>query len=188
MENMMEKTICKITGKEFNSLRGFLNHLRTLKMTSKEYYDKYIKIDGEDICKCGNQKTYQNFKYNKFCPDKNCPSLIEIRNCAVSKRFTGNDRKEKIGGVFDLEQNIVLIIPSRIEVRKNKLDGCKKLLDWAISSQASKDCNNSFVAIYDEGSTTIRIGVESSDSKCRGSSRILEECDIVWSMVKAIAA
>lgn len=58
------------------------------------------------------------------------------------------------------------------------------MLDWAISSQAS-NVAQPFVAIYDEGSTTILLGVESNDSKCRGSSRILEECDIVWSSVKA---
>lgn len=91
--------------------------------------------------------------------------------------------------MMEKTKSIILVIPSLIEVRKNRLDGSKKLLDWAISSQASKESNNApFVAIYDEGSTTILLGVESSDSKCRGSSRILEEHDIVWSSPKVLAA
>jgi hypothetical protein len=41
--------------------------------------------------------------------------------------------------------------------------------------------------MYDEGSTTILLGVESSDSKCRGSVRSIAECDIVWSSMKVEA-
>lgn len=58
----------------------------------------------------------------------------------------------------------------------------KNLLNWAISSQASY---NSLV-VFDEGSTTIRKGVESSDSKSRTS--LLREDDIVWSDMKVSAA
>lgn len=90
------------------------------------------------------------------------------------------------GGVFDSNKNIILAIPTKRELRKNKLDGMKNLLDWAISSQASNH-NEPHVLMYDEGSTTILYGVESSDSKCRDSQRILRECDIVWSSVKAEA-
>lgn len=82
------------------------------------------------------------------------------------------------------KQDIIVVVPSGREARKRKLEGSKNLLDWAISSQASNHMQP-FVAMYDEGSTTILLGVESSDSKCRGSSRILEERDIVWSSVKA---
>lgn len=76
---------------------------------------------------------------------------------------------------------------SKSEARKGKLERSKKLIDWAISSQASNH-QEPFVLMYDEGSTTILYGVESSDSKCRGSQRNLRECDIVWSTVKIVAA
>jgi len=336
---------CAITGKEFKTLRGFLNHLRTLKMSSKDYYDKFVKKEGEEICECGGLRKYDNWQYSKYCGQK-CPINIENRLNAVRLRYIGLDREEKIkkfvskrgivdnnlnkrnetlrkkaeslgltlheyyslhakkgaasvtleakalatekamhtkaknnnfgckscykeyvlfgntikvqgyepfildylsnilgpnelqaggkniecikymlnskqkmyfpdakmfdtivevkstftyennkadvyakiGGTFDLNKNIILVIPTIAEVRKNKLEGSKKLLDWAISSQASKDMQQPYVAIYDEGSTTILIGVESSDSKCRGSLRTLRECDIVWSSVKAEAA
>ena len=61
----------------------------------------------------------------------------------------------------------------------------KNYLNWAISSRVPKlNCE----ILYGEGSTTILYGVESNDSKCRGSSRTLEERDIVWSPVKIGAA
>jgi hypothetical protein len=77
----------------------------------------------------------------------------------------------------------VLIITSKSEARKGKLDGSKKLLDWAISSQAS-NLDSGLIIKHEEGSTTILCGVESSDSKCRGSLRQIREQDIVWSPVK----
>lgn len=93
---------------------------------------------------------------------------------------------EKIGGCFQNNKNVILITPTKSEVRKGKLESSKKLIDWAISSQASNH-KEPFVLMYDEGSTTILYGVESSDSKCRGSQRNLRECDIVWSAMKIAA-
>jgi len=343
----MDIITCCITGKKFSKLRGFCNHLRGLGITTRQYYDKYIKSIDEGICVCGKPTSWASWGYNKWCSNM-CPLLKDIRIESVKSRFqglVGEDKKrqaiekrgyvdpniskrretiatkcqdkgisineyysnhskhnaasmtkqqreertlkrmrtvtntgrlggrsyyklytlfgeqvivqgyeprildylqtttnrselmvangkkiqpikynsvsgtrmyfpdmvlkhfivevksdytfqqhranvfEKIGGVFDSYQNIILVIPSRTEVRKNILDGTKTLLDWAISSQASKDASNQpFVAVYDEGSTTILIGVESNDSKCRGSSRILEERDIVWSPMKIGAA
>lgn len=343
----MEKIKCCITGKEFDSLRGFLNHLRTQKMTSKEYYDTYVMQENENICECGNLRIYGNWKYSKYCGQK-CPANIENRLDGVRNTYLGDDREEKlktrnikrgkvdinlekrrstlknkaeklgltpteyysqhakngargisqekkleytlqgmetkakrnnfggksgyvdyvlfdkvisvqgyepivldylqeklsndklfaggksvgyvkyyendkkrsyfpdakifedtyievkskftyekalsniyakVGGVFDEGKNILIVVLSKQEVLKNKLDGLKNLLDWAISSQASKDkATIPYVAIYDEGSTTILYGVESNDSKCRGSFRTLRECDIVWSSVKVEAA
>lgn len=86
---------CAVTNKEFKTLRGFLNHLRTLKMSSEEYYVKYVKLPNEEICSCGNIKVYNGWKYNKYCSDQ-CVDCISNRNEAVSKRFKGEDREEKI--------------------------------------------------------------------------------------------
>lgn len=108
----------------------------------------------------------------------------------VKSEYTFNLHREnvyeKICGVFDQGKNIIVVIPSKFEVRKGNLEGSKKLLDWAISSQASNH-QQPHVLMYDEGSTTILYGVESSDSKCRGSDRVLTEQDIVWTSVKAEA-
>lgn len=154
----------------------------------------YFQIMLDEKTLIANGKSIGYFKYNSkdgehmYFPDMIIPNfIVEVKSC-----YTFEQNKEnvynKIGGIFSKDKNLLLVIPSISEVRKNKLDGTKRLLDWAISSQASKDYTNTpFVAIYDEGSTTILIGVESNDSKCRGSSRILEERDIVWSILKDIA-
>lgn len=192
--------------------------MRTVSETGKfggrSYYKQY-KLFGEDVIVQGyepkilnylqtittreelnvaNGRKIEHIKYNSvsgkriYFPDMLLMQyVVEVKSDYTYQQHKANVF-EKVGGVFDKDQSMLIVIPSRTEVRKNKLDGTKKLLDWAISSQASKDApQHPFVAIYDEGSTTILIGVESNDSKCRGSSRILEECDIVWSAVKAAA-
>ena len=125
-------------------------------------------------------------KQRLYYPDAKLKNfLVEVKSTYTFNKHRENVF-EKIGGVFDANESIIIVIPSTEESRKGRLEGTKILLDWAISSQASKE-EQPFVAFYDEGSTTIQIGVESSDSKCRGSSRVLEERDIVWSSVKAEA-
>lgn len=341
---MSDLIVCKITGKEYNTLRGFLNHLRTLKLSSKEYYDKYLKIIGEGVCYCGKQTKFNNFKYNKYCSDV-CACKSDEKREIIRNKFLGEYGQEKLKyftekrkgvdnnlekrkntiaekctflGVSEFEyysnqgkksflsmsrvqveertkksmdtrhkngkmsgrsyykpydlfgesisvqgyepivldylsenykefgivaggkpfciryfcsetnsfrlyfpdiqlkkmnlfvevkseytykkhkqnthdkmlgclgygSSVVLLILTGKEMRNHKLDGYKKLLDWAISSQASN--HTPIWYMYDEGSTTILEGVESNDSKCRDS--YLRECDIVWSSAKVEAA
>lgn len=87
---------CEITGKEFQTLRGFLNHLRKFDLTSKEYYDKYMKKDGEDICNnCGvGTCKYKAFSYAPYCSTK-CAKTSEEHIKAVSSRFKGENGEEK---------------------------------------------------------------------------------------------
>lgn len=53
---------CLICNKEYNNRTGFCNHInRKHGLTKKDYYDKYIKQDGEGICKykdCTNNTTF----------------------------------------------------------------------------------------------------------------------------------
>ncbi len=104
----------------------------------------------------------------------------------VKSEYTFSMHREetfaKLGSVLMENKVAVLVIPNKSESRKRKLDGSKKLIDWAISSQASN--LDGCIIKYEEGSTTILCGVESSDSKCRGSLRQIREQDIVWSSVK----
>ena len=87
--------ICKICNLEFTSPNSLLNHVRfehNIKK-SKEYYDTYLKSEGEDICKtpgCNNITRYKTlgFGYQKHCSyrcstldpnviNKNLNSVIE---------------------------------------------------------------------------------------------------------------
>lgn len=80
---------CQITKKQFLSMRSFLNHLRTLKISSKEYYDLFHKKDDEGFCYCGKKTSYHGFSYKKYCSSSCSTKSIEHRN-AVSKRFITN--------------------------------------------------------------------------------------------------
>lgn len=62
--------ICKICNKEFKTIFSFTGHLRNHSMTSKQYYDKYVREEGEGICPtCGKETNFNSFTegYHKFC-------------------------------------------------------------------------------------------------------------------------
>jgi hypothetical protein len=62
--------ICKICNREFKTIFSFTGHLRNHSMTSKQYYDKYVREEGEGICPtCGKETNFNSFTegYHKFC-------------------------------------------------------------------------------------------------------------------------
>jgi endogenous inhibitor of DNA gyrase (YacG/DUF329 family) len=64
---------CEICGKEFKNCKSLARHLRTHKITSKEYYDKFLKKEDEGICPiCGKETSFKNIRegYCKFCSKK----------------------------------------------------------------------------------------------------------------------
>lgn len=68
---------CKICEETFKNLKGLVTHINTKHhFNGKEYYDYYLKKDGEGQCDvCGNETTYRNFGVGYL---KNCS--IECRN------------------------------------------------------------------------------------------------------------
>lgn len=115
--------VCKICGwdKAYSS-KGILNHIQFLhKILYKEYYDKYLKKEGEGICPtCGRETKFGGHLrgYLKYCCKQCVRHLDQIH-------FIKN---EKIGNFISLE-----------EIRKNgnKLyyrcicEKCKKISDIA---------------------------------------------------------
>lgn len=63
--------ICKICGLEFKNLKGVIKHVNIKHgLTTKKYYDKFLKKEGEGKCKvCNNETTYRdaNIGYLKTC-------------------------------------------------------------------------------------------------------------------------
>lgn len=67
--------ICKICNKSFSSIHSFVIHLRNEHnhLTSKEYYDTYLKTPNEGICPiCGKNTKYHSltFGYKQYCSVK----------------------------------------------------------------------------------------------------------------------
>lgn len=62
---------CKICNKQLNSLKSLSSHIRGAhKITSKDYYDTYMKKENEGICPvCGKETKYRNINkgYRKYC-------------------------------------------------------------------------------------------------------------------------
>lgn len=70
---------CLICSKEFKNLKALSTHINlTHQLTSKQYYDKFIKKDGDGICKvCGNKTNFRRLGigYLQRCSTK-CFLLI----------------------------------------------------------------------------------------------------------------
>ena len=99
-----ELFICKICGEELKTM----HHLQKHNISSKDYYEKYLKKDDEGICLyCSKQTKYIsllqgyrqfcsckcNIKYNKLCAeagDNNVSKNIEV------KKKISNTLKQKI--------------------------------------------------------------------------------------------
>jgi len=82
---------------EFKHMNAFLTHHRWHHngMTTKEYYDKHFKKDGEGICKtpeCNNECTFYNLTigYHKHC-SKDCAK----KDPKVRKKFGRGDTNRK---------------------------------------------------------------------------------------------
>jgi len=76
---------CEICQKEFKKFVGLGNHVRTHGFTSKDYYDKYLKKDGEGICQnenCNNATKYYTMEkgYFGYCSYKCLNSSKEVQD------------------------------------------------------------------------------------------------------------
>lgn len=64
------QTICKIDGVICSTERQLYFYLKKLPISHKEYYDTFLKVDGEGVCKgCNANTQYRNLRYGyaNFC-------------------------------------------------------------------------------------------------------------------------
>lgn len=75
---------CEICGKEFEQL-GFASHIRSAhKISSKDYYDRFMKKSNEGICKtCGRESRFISIinGYDSYCSDKCNPTSVQCKLC-----------------------------------------------------------------------------------------------------------
>lgn len=74
--------ICEICDEQYNNAIGLQNHIRqTHKLTSQLYYDTYIKINNEGICKiCGKSTAFMGLTkgYRIYCSKKCASNDFEV--------------------------------------------------------------------------------------------------------------
>lgn len=80
---MLNELKCKICEYEASTKQGFNSHIsHKHHVKSKDYYDTYLKKDGEGICFCGNPTKFRNmwYGYNKHCCTRCIPLDPEIQD------------------------------------------------------------------------------------------------------------
>ena len=89
-----DKIVCKICDREFRTLLGLATHIaETHKISTKHYYDIYLRKDREGKCLvCGNETRFGSLRigYRKFCS----------RRCSIipyAKRIKGKTYEEIYG-------------------------------------------------------------------------------------------
>lgn len=122
--------ICKICGKEFNAA----NHIKKIhNITSKEYYDTYIKQGNDGKCKvCGKSTMFMGIKigYKSYCSVKCAQNDPEVRKQVTET--TKSNLKAKYG-----VENVQQIS----EVREKTKQTCKKRYgtEYAIAAKSTRE-------------------------------------------------
>jgi len=94
---------CKICGKEFKNCGAITTHIiGTHGISSKEYYDKFLKKD-EGTCRyCGKKTKFYNIRlgYNNVCSNKECikrkRQLTNIKRYGGVSPFSSKEIQKKI--------------------------------------------------------------------------------------------
>jgi hypothetical protein len=92
--------ICKICGRKFKNIKSIQVHIsHGHKISSKDYYDDFLKKDGEGICYCANETKFinMNLGYHKYCSvrcQSNSPEVIRRR----TKKTKGENHWMKRNG------------------------------------------------------------------------------------------
>jgi hypothetical protein len=122
MEKKME---CEICGREFKNFRALARHLRTHKITAREYYDKFLKKEGEGICPvCGKETFFMNLRggYCKFC-SRECAKSGE--NNPFYGKHHSEETKNKLSNALRGE-NHPNYGKHRLEETKKKISNTEK--------------------------------------------------------------
>ena len=90
---MKIKYICKLCNKEFDGTRNFTGHLKLHKISSREYYDKFLKKPDDGICQvCGKSTVFFKFAngYRKTCSDE-CYRQLSVKNWrkTMNEKYNG---------------------------------------------------------------------------------------------------
>lgn len=90
---MKIKYICKLCGNNFEGTRNFVGHLKNHKISSREYYDTFLKKENDGICQvCGKPTEFFKFTngYRKTCSD-NCYRQLGVKNWrkTMNEKYNG---------------------------------------------------------------------------------------------------
>ena len=93
---------CLICGKETNGYVGLVSHLHLHNISSKEYYDKYLKKDKEGYClECGKETLFKGIRhgYRDFC----CCRCSTLNKKTQEKRINTNLERYCVKSTIQLQ-------------------------------------------------------------------------------------
>ena len=129
--------ICQICGKELSG-KGLGSHLMTHKISTKEYYDKYLKQSNEGICPvCGKETPFLKISrgYQRHCSQKCSQKSEEVRE------KVNNTRLERYGVVNFFQNKSILNKAEKNahseEANKKKVETCQK--HYGVNHPAQSD-------------------------------------------------
>lgn len=152
--------ICQICGKECDGSQGLTSHAsKTHGMTSKEYYDRFIKKPGEGICpNCGNPTNFIKFGrgYSKHC-NYSCSSTDPVTNKQRNETYSLlHDRTEIMKSAYKrYEERTGYAHPSqnpavKEQKYKTKMENYQtgKIKLGYVKSQAETEISNFIESLY----------------------------------------
>ena len=122
---------CLICGKETNGYVGLCSHIHLHNISSKEYYDKYLKQENEGKClECGKTTKFIKISkgYRRFC----CCRCSTLNEKTQEKRINTNLERYGAEQVFQSEEiknkiketNIKRLgvdVPAKSKIIQNKM-------------------------------------------------------------------
>lgn len=128
---------CYIDNTEYSSATGLANHLRKLKVTSKEHYDKFLLKENEGFCLlCKNKTNFKNASrgYSQYCSDS-CAMKDTPHREAVKNRFIKNPDALK-----SFKEKMEVFHKNKTEEYKDKV--AKKAINTIISKYGKDYLSN----------------------------------------------
>lgn len=134
MDNQIFK--CSICGKEYEVKYGsFSKHLKTHNLTQKEYYNKYLKKENEDICKnCGKPTKFLSLLLGyRDCCSRACTNILKY---GVDNPWKSKEIRTKIA-----ETKLDKHGDSTFTNREKAKETCRKNfgVDYSFQSEEVKD-------------------------------------------------
>lgn len=146
---------CKVCNKEFKNATALTSHLNSKhSLSSKTYYDKYLKKDYEGICPiCGKITRYTRLStgYKKFCSIKCSRQSEEVLN-NIRNGMKNSEHWQQVLKSEEYRKSLSESISkatNTVEIRKKRSDITTKLIHDGICACKYKYDNIKFSSSYE---------------------------------------
>ena len=146
---------CKVCNKEFKNATALTSHLNSKhSLSSKTYYDKYIKKDNEGVCPiCGKITRYTRLStgYKKFCSIKCSRQSKEVLN-NIRDGMKNSEHWQQVLKSEEYRKSLSESISkatNTVEIRKKRSDITTKLIHDGIYACKYKYDNIKFSSSYE---------------------------------------